>query len=50
MLKHLDVDLEFASNGIEAVALYKSFEPDIVFMDISMPKKMAKRRRKTYAR
>ncbi len=25
MLKYLDVDLEFASNGIEAVALYKSF-------------------------
>lgn len=42
MLKNLDVDLEFASNGIEAVALYQSFEPDVVFMDISMPKKDGK--------
>ncbi|MCA0042051.1 ATP-binding protein [Celeribacter litoreus] len=37
MLKSLDIDLKFAGNGREAVALYKSFSPDLVFMDISMP-------------
>ena len=37
MIKSLDVDLTFAGNGIEAVALYQSCNPDIVFMDISMP-------------
>lgn len=37
MIKTLDVELVFASNGVEAVELYQSFNPDIVFMDISMP-------------
>lgn len=37
MVKALDIELKFAENGIEAVDLYKSFQPDIVFMDISMP-------------
>ena len=37
MVKALDIDLKFAGNGVEAVALYQSFEPDLVFMDISMP-------------
>lgn len=37
MLKSLDIDLKFASNGREAIDLYKSFSPDLVFMDISMP-------------
>jgi len=37
MMKTLDVDLVFANNGIEAVELYQSYAPDIVFMDISMP-------------
>ncbi len=37
MVKALDIELEFATNGIEAVALYESFDPDLVFMDISMP-------------
>ncbi|WP_299845398.1 response regulator [uncultured Roseovarius sp.] len=37
MVKALDIDLQFAENGIEAVELYQSFDPDIVFMDISMP-------------
>ena len=37
MVKALDIDLKFAENGIEAVELYQSFNPDIVFMDISMP-------------
>ncbi|MFZ5710247.1 MAG: ATP-binding protein [Pseudomonadota bacterium] len=32
-----DIDLRFASDGREAVALWESFGPDIVFMDISMP-------------
>ncbi|HEY9040496.1 MAG TPA: response regulator [Roseovarius sp.] len=37
MVKALDIDLVFAENGVEAVELYQSFTPDIVFMDISMP-------------
>lgn len=37
MLKKLNIDLQFAENGEEAVNLYQSFEPDMVFMDISMP-------------
>ncbi|MEM6588480.1 MAG: response regulator [Pseudomonadota bacterium] len=37
MVKDLDIDLEFATNGIEAVDLYGRLKPDIVFMDISMP-------------
>ena len=38
MLRHLDIDLVFAENGLEAVDLYRSFRPDIVFTDISMPR------------
>jgi CheY-like chemotaxis protein len=38
MLKSLDVDLQFACDGEEAVDLYRSFQPDLVFMDISMPR------------
>ena len=38
MVQELDIDLEFAANGIEAVAAFSRFSPDIVFMDISMPK------------
>ncbi len=37
MVKTLDIDLKFAENGFEAVKLYETFDPDIVFMDISMP-------------
>jgi len=37
MVKAMDIELIFAENGLEAVERYKSFEPDIVFMDISMP-------------
>ncbi|VAW02510.1 Sensor histidine kinase/response regulator [hydrothermal vent metagenome] len=37
MVKNLAIDLQFAENGIKAVELYQSFDPDIVFMDISMP-------------
>ncbi|MFS4581429.1 response regulator [Phaeobacter sp. C3_T13_0] len=37
MVKDLNIDLQFANNGIEAVAAYQSFQPDLIFMDISMP-------------
>ena len=37
MIKELNIDLNFAANGLEAVELYQSFQPDLVFMDISMP-------------
>ncbi len=37
MVKSLDIDLKFAKNGNEAVEMFGSFEPDIIFMDISMP-------------
>ncbi len=33
----LEIDLEFAENGVEAVKKWQSFQPDLVFMDISMP-------------
>ena len=38
MIKDLEVDLTFACNGEEAVELFQSLTPDIIFMDISMPK------------
>lgn len=38
MVKALNIELEFAANGEEAVDLYQSFSPDLVFMDISMPR------------
>ena len=37
MVKALDIDLQFAENGLQAVEMYQSFDPDLVFMDISMP-------------
>ena len=37
MVKGLEIDLVFAGNGREAVDLWRSFGPDLVFMDISMP-------------
>ena len=37
MVKDLDIDLVFAGNGLEALDLFKSFRPDLIFMDISMP-------------
>ena len=37
MVKDLDIELVFANNGREAVELYRSFRPDLIFMDISMP-------------
>ncbi|MFD2739628.1 response regulator [Sulfitobacter aestuarii] len=38
MIKDLDIDLAIAANGEEAVAQFSSFEPDLIFMDISMPR------------
>ncbi len=37
MVRDLAIDLVFANNGREAVDLYQSFRPDLIFMDISMP-------------
>ncbi len=37
MVKDLNIDLRFAENGTEAVEAYQDFDPDLVFMDISMP-------------
>ncbi|MEP1587934.1 MAG: response regulator [Tateyamaria sp.] len=38
MVKDADIDLEFAVDGIEAVEKFQQFDPDMIFMDISMPK------------
>ena len=38
MVKDAEIELEFAGNGVEAVELFQSFKPDMIFMDISMPK------------
>lgn len=38
MVKHLDIDLTFANNGVEAVERHADFNPDLIFMDISMPR------------
>jgi len=37
MVKDMEIELVFANNGREAVELYASFKPDLIFMDISMP-------------
>ena len=37
MVQGCDIDLHFAANGREAVELWKSLRPDLIFMDISMP-------------
>jgi signal transduction histidine kinase/DNA-binding response OmpR family regulator len=37
MVSGYDIDLTFANNGREAVELWRSFRPDLIFMDISMP-------------
>ena len=37
MVKDADIALKFANNGREAVDLFQSFHPDMIFMDISMP-------------
>ena len=37
LVKDLNIDLEFAFNGREAIDTWERFRPDLVFMDISMP-------------
>ena len=37
MVKSLNIDLEFARNGDEAVEVFQTYLPDLIFMDISMP-------------
>ena len=37
MVRDIDIELVFANNGLEAVDLFQSFQPDMIFMDISMP-------------
>lgn len=37
LVRKLNIELEFAENGLEAVQKWESFQPDLVFMDISMP-------------
>jgi signal transduction histidine kinase/CheY-like chemotaxis protein len=37
MVKDVDIELVFANNGHEAVDLFQTYLPDLIFMDISMP-------------
>jgi len=37
MVKDMRIELTFANNGREAVELFETFQPDLIFMDISMP-------------
>lgn len=37
MVRDLDLDLHFADDGRQAVEMWKSLHPDLIFMDISMP-------------
>jgi CheY-like chemotaxis protein len=37
MLKGANVNLTFADDGAEAVKLYQELQPDMIFMDMSMP-------------
>ncbi|HMS93999.1 MAG TPA: response regulator [Tabrizicola sp.] len=37
MVREMDIELVFADNGRLAVEKFQSFQPDIIFMDISMP-------------
>jgi len=38
MVNNLNIDLVFANNGLEAIEAFQDFKPDMIFMDISMPK------------
>ena len=37
MVQDQPIELTFANNGLEAVELFKTLKPDLIFMDISMP-------------
>ncbi|MBN8631219.1 MAG: response regulator [Rhodobacterales bacterium] len=37
MVRDMDIDLVFADNGRIAVEMFQTFQPDLIFMDISMP-------------
>ncbi|MDO9638134.1 MAG: response regulator [Pseudotabrizicola sp.] len=37
MVRDVDIELRFANNGREAVEVFQSWKPDLIFMDISMP-------------
>lgn len=37
LIKAADIDLTFAENGFEAVEAFERINPDLIFMDISMP-------------
>lgn len=37
MVRDMDIDLRFADNGRIAVEMFRDFQPDLIFMDISMP-------------
>ncbi|MCP3969699.1 MAG: response regulator [Rhodobacteraceae bacterium] len=37
LVKTLTIDLTFATNGREAVEAFETLQPDLIFMDISMP-------------
>jgi CheY-like chemotaxis protein len=37
MVADAGIDLRFANNGREAVEAFQTFDPDVIFMDVSMP-------------
>ena len=37
MVRDMDIELRFADNGRIAVEMFQDFQPDLIFMDISMP-------------
>ena len=37
LLAQADIELRFAENGAEAVEMFHTFAPDLIFMDVSMP-------------
>ncbi len=37
MVKELDIEFTIANNGREAIELFQELDPDVIFMDISMP-------------